>query len=662
MDQIEKKWKLQPQICSGDDIPGFFKDNHIHPIIAGMLMRRGIRTRESFQHFFFDTPKDFANPFLMKGVKEAAERIFRAVKDKEPVVIYGDYDVDGITSTSTLYLCLRDMGAEVDYYIPSRENEGYGLNQNALKQLADKGTKLLITVDCGISSAALIAEAPSGMDIIVTDHHQLPDVLPPALAVINPQQKDCAYPCKDLAGVGVAFTLCRALHLQMDGSLYTGNIELAALGTIADMVPLLGENRILVRAGLERIAHTDIPGLNALIACIGWDSSKITSEQIAFGIAPRLNAAGRVAHAWKGVRLLTTDSEEEAKALALELNETNVQRQTIEKDICLQAEKRIEELRAEHDNVLVVDGKEWHPGVIGIVASRLTKSHGRPSFVLSVKDGIGKGSCRSIPAFNIYEALKSADDLLIQFGGHKMAAGFSIQEKMIPSFRERMNQYAAEHLKPEDYVPEIDIEGKMDLSDVTVEFIHSLASLEPYGCGNPNPLFMTEPLRLESMHRIGKDLTHLKLRLSQGDTFSDAVWWGMGEEYTKHLPGDWGAVVYAPRINSWNGEHVQLIVEDAHFGKKTDISLDRDILVQTYRAAKALFRNSDITVFDTERSISYRLNGQVPGLTVYAALRIFEELGILTRTSNNGREYYRFNSVGQKLNLSSSLTYMKYSH
>lgn len=373
----------------------------------------------------------------MKGMKEAVDRISRALDGGEKIVIYGDYDVDGITSTSIMVRGLTGLHGNVGYYIPQRETEGYGLNGKALEKLAGEGYTLLITVDCGISSADLIAEAPKGLDIIVTDHHTPPDVLPQCVAVINPHQKDCHYPYKELAGCGVAYTLCRALYMKREGHDYDGTVELAALGTIADVVSLTGENRIIVKEGMKRFLHTPVKGLAALLKASGIvheDTKEIKrADQVSFGLAPRLNAAGRIAQASEGVKLMTTDSMEEAESLAQKLCETNVARQTIERDIFDQARERIAELHMDKDMAFVVDGKDWHPGVIGIVASRILEIYHRPVFVITIRNGVGKGSCRSIPAFNIYEALSRQSDLLLQFGGHKMAAGFPSLRKIFPN-------------------------------------------------------------------------------------------------------------------------------------------------------------------------------------------------------------------------------------
>ena len=399
MNRDKQKYKWHIKIHrEGEEIPSFFASHGIPEELARILMHHGIDSEEKLSHFLYDNLDHLSDPFLMKGMDKAVSRILQAIDQHEKIVVYGDYDVDGITSTSIMMRCLSSLGADVGYYIPQREKEGYGLNREAVNHLAEEGYHLLITVDCGISSAALISEAPKGLDIIVTDHHTPPELLPSCVAVLNPHQKDCPYPYKELAGCGVAYTLCRGLYMKRLGRDYDGTVELAALGTIADVVSLTGENRILVKEGMKRFIHTPIKGLAALLKASGIvhdDTTEIRrADQVSFGLAPRLNAAGRIARASEGVRLMTTESAEEAERLAQKLCEINTMRQQIERDIFEQAKSRMAELGIENDMAVVVDGKDWHPGVIGIVASRILESCHRPVFVITVRDGMRKGSCR----------------------------------------------------------------------------------------------------------------------------------------------------------------------------------------------------------------------------------------------------------------------------
>lgn len=478
--------------------PDFFQKENISFNVAHILYKRGINTEEKLYHFRYDTLSNLANPFLMKDMHAAVERIIKAINQQESIVIYGDYDVDGITSTSILYRFLKKEGASVDFYIPNREKEGYGLNQQAIEQLAVQGTQLLITVDNGIAASDLIASAPKSMDFIITDHHMVPDKIPDAVAVINPHQEDCSYPYEDLAGCGVAFSVCRALSLAMHKQDYVDDVELVAMGTIADVVSLTGENRIFVKEGLKRLQSTSIVGIRALLEAAGIvkpdEDKKISVEDISFGLAPRLNASGRIAHAKLGVELMIASTMTEATSIAKSLCDVNIKRQAIEREIYKEALARLHELQLESSSVMVIDGHNWNSGVIGISASRILEQYNRPVLMITIKDGIGKGSCRSTPNFDIYQALKVHENLLIQLGGHKMAAGFSIQEENIPLFREAINLYAQKNFKEEDFVPELEIEQIMPLSEMTTEFIKELEILEPCGCDNPRPLFASEGL------------------------------------------------------------------------------------------------------------------------------------------------------------------------
>ncbi len=653
------KWHIRADMHEKKEVPRFFWDRFIPAGLARILMRRGIDTQEKLSHFLYDDLSNLSDPFLMKGMKEGVDRLLLALERKERIVVYGDYDVDGITSTSILYRCLKEMGGDVGFYIPRRETEGYGLNEKALFHLRDEGYSLLITVDCGISSADLIAHKPEGLDIIVTDHHTPPEKLPECVAVINPHQKDCPYPYEDLAGCGVAFMVSRALHLKRDGVDSTQNVELAALGTIADVVSLTGENRILVREGMKRFLTTRIKGLAALLIASGLvkeDTKAIThAESVSFGLAPRLNAAGRISHAKEGVQLMITESAEEAERLAAQLCDTNVTRQQIERDIYEEAQKRIAELGLAGDMALVVDGKEWHPGVIGIVASRILETYHRPVLVLTIRDGVGKGSCRSIPAFNIYEALAAHKDLLLQYGGHKMAAGFSIAEENIPEFRRRLNAYAKEKLTEADCIPVLEIEDTLPLAEVTIDFVHSLDLLEPCGCDNPKPLFATKRAFVETARRIGADKRHFKCQLSTKNGLVDAIFWGVGEKDPCHA-GDVVDVAFEPEVHDWYGEHVQLICKDMR--QDTFRILTRNFLVDVYRALADSLKNNARPVAEVQGTLK-RTYG-FDEISLETALAVFEELEILSRYSRNGEDFYQRRVVQGKLDLMSSSIYRKH--
>ncbi len=527
----------------------------VSPLVTGILLERGFATAEAMREFLYGSQEPFHDPFLMKDMQKAVKRITAAIAAGEKITVYGDYDVDGITAASLLYIYLKEAGACVDTYIPKRENEGYGLNDAALQFLADNQTGLVVTVDCGISGVHEVEQAPTGMDIIITDHHTVPEILPPAYAIINPKQTGCGYPFKDLSGVGVAFKLCQALAAAGGSHGYwSGLTELAALGTVADIVPLLGENRELVRRGLAAMKSTQLPGLQALIKASGCCQENINSENIGFMLAPRLNAVGRLEHAQSAVELLVCDNAEQAADIADRLNRENALRQEISRDIMNDAEAML--ARQEHiDTAIVLASEHWHQGVIGIVASRLVDKYHLPVVLLSICGDIAKGSCRSIPALNLYEAINAESDILLQFGGHHQAAGLTLPVDKIEEFRSRFREYVAAHLQAEDYYPKLEIDCVLSESGlITVQDLEELALLEPFGCNNPTPVFAFKNAVLSNQRTIGKDRTHLQFGVSKGDCFYKAVMWNQAELMPFLYDGMLADIAFMPRVNIWNGE------------------------------------------------------------------------------------------------------------
>lgn len=643
-----------------NEIPAFFSIHGISPLVAGILLRRGIDTEDKLKHFCYDTPADLSDPFLMKGMQAAVDRIILALQKKEPLVIYGDYDVDGITATSILYRFLKREGADVRFYIPARETEGYGLNLPAVQKLAEEGCKLLITVDNGIAAADIIAQAPETMDIIVTDHHLVPEKIPNAIAVLNPHQKDCRYPYKELAGCGVAYTVCRALALTLHNEAYEEDMELVAMGTIADVVSLTGENRILVREGLRKMRHTQIPGLAALLRAAGivkpGEDKPISVEDVSFGLAPRLNAAGRIAHARMGVDLLISYSREKAEHIARNLCEINVKRQAVEKGIYEEAVQRLHQLNAEKADVMVIDGHGWNPGVIGISASRILEQYNRPVLMITIKDGIGKGSCRSIPAFDIYQALKAQESLLIQLGGHKMAAGFSIREENIPAFRKAINDYAARVLSPEDFIPELELEEYLPLRELTPRFIHELEILEPCGCDNPRPLFASKNLHVNYTRHMGKDNKHFKCMFEQDNISRQGIFWNTGIS-SPCRNGDIVSAAYRAEIHEWYGENVQLICKDIII--RPEPFLNRDKMVSFYLTVKRVM-DSESPIEEIQHQVADRLKPSFSFQEVELMFRVFEEIHLLNRRQRGNETYYQYQPAVKKLDLYTSSTYCKY--
>lgn len=644
-----------------NEIPAFFSIHGISPLVAGILLRRGIDTEDKLKHFCYDTPADLSDPFLMKGMQAAVDRIILALQKKEPLVIYGDYDVDGITATSILYRFLKREGADVRFYIPARETEGYGLNLPAVQKLAEEGCKLLITVDNGIAAADIIAQAPETMDIIVTDHHLVPEKIPNAIAVLNPHQTDCRYPYKELAGCGVAYTVCRALALTLHNEAYEEDMELVAMGTIADVVSLTGENRILVREGLRKMRHTQIPGLAALLRAAGivkpGEDKPISVEDVSFGLAPRLNAAGRIAHARMGVDLLISYSREKAEHIARNLCEINVKRQAVEKGIYEEAVRRLHQLNAEKADVMVIDGHGWNPGVIGISASRILEQYNRPVLMITIKDGIGKGSCRSIPAFDIYQALKAQESLLIQLGGHKMAAGFSIREENIPGFRKAINDYAARVLSPEDFIPELELEAYLPLRELTPRFIHELEILEPCGCDNPRPLFASKNLHVNYTRHMGKDNKHFKCMFEQDNISRQGIFWNTGVS-SPCRNGDIVSAAYRAEIHEWYGENVQLICKDIII--RPEPFLNRDKMVSFYLTVKRVM-DSEGPIEEIQHQVADRLKPSFSFQEVELMFRVFEEIHLLNRLQRGNETYYQYQPAVKKLDLYTSSTYCKYS-
>jgi len=564
---MEKKWIVKPQL-SQECILSLSKKWNLSPIMTQLLYNRGIEENE-IDGFLRPLLKDLYNPFLMKGMEKATQRILKAFSRKEKILIFGDYDVDGITSTSLLLLFLRDLGIPAYFYIPQREEEGYGLNKIAVEKIAKKGINLIITCDCGTSSLEEIKYAKScGMDVIVTDHHRVKESIPSHLTVINPDQPGCAYPFKKLAGVGVAFKLVQALtqklsSKEIDLQKY---LDLVAIGTIADLSPLKDENRILVKWGLKRLNETSNLGLRALISVSGLSVKEIDEGRVAFIIAPRLNACGRLSLAKKGVRLLLSTSSSEAFKFAKDLDRENAQRRRIEEKMCTEAEKLLPE---EKNPVIILSKEGWHPGIIGLVASYIKEKYFRPTIIFSRDGTMARGSARSIPEFSIFEALEKCKDLLLDFGGHKMAAGLSILSKNIETLRERLNELAKEVLFPEDLVPSYFIDAKIDLDKLTEDFFEELELLPPYGPENPPPLFLSENLHLLSPPKmINKGCLRMFLGSKAGRRRFEAIGFGLGKRGREIANLKQLSAIFTPRINQWKGEKTyQLEIKDWRGGK-----------------------------------------------------------------------------------------------
>ena len=517
--------------------------------LSALLRARGVDTEEKADHFLNPSLKDLHDPYRMEGMESAVKLIRRAIAAGDRIMIFGDYDADGVCATSILLETLTELGAQVSFRLPSRQKDGYGLNENAVREISEKA-KLLITVDCGISNRAEVALAKElGMTVIVTDHHQLPEALPEADAVLNPLIGN--YPCSFLCGAGVALKICQAL--QGTAGLEK-RLDLAAIATVADIVPLMDENRVIVREGLERIRRTGRPGLKALLECSGTMGA-LQADALAFRLGPRLNAAGRLGDASLAVRLLLTGIPEKAADTAGKIEEMNRQRQNMEREITAAALAQITESPSfGEDRILIAAGEGWNPGLIGLAAGKICERFYRPSIVLSLPEdgGPAVGSCRSIPGVNIFELLRDCEDLLVRFGGHAQAAGLTVVRENIPALRERMNRILREKIDKAVFVRTLDYDMEVPFRNWTEETLAALDLLEPTGYGNPAPVFMLSGAQVQSMRRVGRDLSHLQLQLlTPESTLVKGIAFSMGEEAEKdHLDID---VLYRPVRNEFNG-------------------------------------------------------------------------------------------------------------
>ncbi len=493
-------------------------------LVSSVLASRGITAGEQAAEALERERSLVWSPFLMKDMDRAAARIGAALEHGERIAVFGDYDVDGITSTCLLTDYLRSRGADVTMHIPRRIEEGYGLGCDAIRALSESGVTLIVTVDCGITGVDETAYAKTlGVDLVITDHHECKEQLPDACAVVDPHRPDCPYPFKHLAGVGVALELVLALGKGREDALFARYCTLAAIGTIADVMRMEGENRTIVQCGLEGIDRSDFTGLHALLREAGLTSRPVSSIQIGFVLAPRINAAGRMGRAELAAELLLTDDPVRAEKLAHELCELNRERQCVEQDIFRRAIEQIEELPESERSALVLSSEDWHQGVVGIVASRLSEKFSCPSFMIHLSGGSGKGSCRSYGGFNLFSALEACSDLLVSFGGHELAAGFTIEEKNIPAFRTRMNQYVRAHTGENAPVSSLEID--VDLTRpalVSLSEVESLSLLEPYGAGNNRPVFCLRGATLESVQGVGQN-RHLKVRLQKSRVSFDGI-------------------------------------------------------------------------------------------------------------------------------------------
>ena len=620
----EKIWNtlFNPSDDSDAAVKSICESNKMGAITAKLLYNRGYTTPELVRKFLCNETNTLYDPFAFTDMEKAVSRIRRALDENEKIVIYGDYDVDGVTAVSSLYLYLSEKGANVSYYIPSRDGEGYGVSVGAVERLSKEGVSLIITVDTGITAVEETDLANSlGIDMVITDHHECREVLPAACAVVNPHRPDCRYPFKELAGVGVVFKLLCAFESRLAEEkgedrlngirkIFREYADLTAIGTIADVMPITDENRVIVMYGLEKINTTKRRGLAALIeASANYSPSesrsasaiaksapakkrKITSSYIGFGIAPRINAAGRISSASKAVELFLTDSDERAAALAAELCDINRQRQVEENRIAEQAYKKIEqEFDFENGRVIVLEDDGWQQGIIGIVSSRITEKYGLPSILISFDgatrgfpgdDDMGKGSGRSIKGLNLVEALSYCSDCLVKYGGHELAAGLTVERAKLSDFKGKINEFARKNISEEMMNIRLDADCNIQMRDLTLENAAEISILEPFGTATPVPAFILYDAKIERIFPIGAG-KHLKLVLSREGKNITAMYFGMSPQHFDFREGDRIDVFFNIDINEYqNVKSVQMIVKDIRLSESFETALKNDIYRYEY--------------------------------------------------------------------------------
>lgn len=556
---MSKKWVIKKY--DNSEIDRIKEKYNVSTLLAKLIISRDVEF-DKIGEYLEPSLDGLRNPYLMKDMDKIVARIDKAINEKEKITIYGDYDVDGVTSINILMSFLLERGAIVDYYLPDRLEEGYGLNKEALKNLKDNGTKLIITVDCGISAVEEVQYAKDlGLDVCITDHHECPDILPNADAIVNVKQKDDTYPFKVFAGVGVAFKVMTALAIKynLDDDSYLKYIDIAAVGTISDIVPLTDENRIISTYGIRKIKETKNLGLKALIKVAGY--KQIDSTMVSFGLAPRINACGRMGTASLAVKLLFAKNINEAFTIAKQLEMQNKERQAVEKKIFDEAIVMIEKNNLRQKNVIVLGKENWHNGVIGIVASKLTEIYNKPVILVTFENGIGKGSGRTPFGFSLYDALEECKDTLIQFGGHEVAAGLTMKEADFEKFADKFSEVAKRKIKGE-FEQIIDIDSEVEKKDLNKQTLLDIEAIKPFGQSNKEPVFIYRHLQVHSIRTLMDD-KHLKFVLKDGNNLIEAIAFSMGSRRDEVNVGQKIDVVCNIGINNFGGmRRVQLVLKD----------------------------------------------------------------------------------------------------
>lgn len=655
---MNKRWEILP-IDEKKQIL-LEKNLHISSSLAEILTRKNL-DENSAKLFLNPTKIPYHDPFLLKDMEKACQRLLLALKNKEKICIYGDYDVDGVSSTALLMTVFTRLGFNIDYYLPDRHSEGYGLHIESLQKLIPK-YDLLITVDCGITALDEVDYAKDKIDMIITDHHLPREILPDAFAIINPTQSQCNYPNKNLCGVGVAFKLCQGLYQSLNKDIHEleNYLDIVALGTIADIVPLVDENRRIVKKGL---AHIQNLGIKTLIEICNYDENNINTGHIGFGVAPRLNAAGRLTHASIAVELLLTTDKQTAHQKALYLDEENKQRQEIVEDIFHEAVKKIEENNLQKNKIIIVVGENWHEGVIGIAASRLQEKYYRPIIIIATKDNIGKASCRSIDGLHMKNALTYCEQDLMVYGGHSKAAGFTIDLAKLDDFISHMQTYANEHLTDEDLIPIYQVETVLTPQDITMDFIDELSLLEPFGMGNPKPQFVCQNLLVTKSMKMGKENNHLRFNFAYNNTQYTAIGWHMAD-VADDINNKYVDILFQPELNHWNDHtYLQFKLSDLCQSKRKISYLEEfpayDSIGKIYlclRNQEKKYGQSIFSLKDCQALLKQIYNLNLSDYSIKQCLIILSEINILTI---NQDKIELLSLPNQKIDIKNSPTFAK---
>ena len=671
-----KKWQVAPP-CP--EVRDQLVEAGLTPLLATLMAGRGVRSVDEAAALLAPASEPLNEPMLMRDMDKAVDRLLLALNRGEVITVYGDYDVDGITSTCLLTEYLSSLGGHVVPYIPGRLDEGYGLNDEAILNLHKLGVSLIVTVDCGITAVEEVKFASErGVDIIVTDHHACKDVLPPAVAVVDPHRPDCPYPFKGLAGVGVALKLAMALAGEHRNEVFDRFCDLAAVGTIADVMPMVNENRAIVACGLRYLNPPRRLGLRCLIESAGMSTRPVTTVSVGYTLAPRINASGRLGQAEVAAELLLTPDPERAQALAAKLCDLNRERQAIESDIFAQCVDRLE--AEPQQGAIVLADERWHQGVVGIVASRLSERYSCPTFMICLDHGVGKGSCRSWGGINLFEALTKCDDLLESFGGHALAAGFTVKEENIPALAEGLRKAVAQACRGEELPSVLDVDAVVTPECLTVESVDSLELLEPYGTGNPRPVLVLAGAQVQTMSQVGRG-RHLKMRLESRGRSLEAIYFSADGTQLGLTPGCRVDVAFYPQVNEFrDNRSVQLQVVDLQLAPSR-AQMERAIYEKFSRGScltpgearfllpersefAALWRwlvhqSSQCTVVEDTlphiaRGVSRRSGTREVPARTRLCLEVFEERGLIHLHERSDRIQITLCQVEHKVNLEAS--------